>query len=98
MTKKKLVVSTDTIDHVLTEQDLTENPELVEEGLAEGDTIELPIVDDIEDVEEVANVEVRDVEELGSINGAEIVTKIYKEINGKTVTEVTDINGVSYIL
>lgn len=98
MTKKKLVVSTDTIDHVLTEQDLTENPELVDEGLAEGDTIELPIVDELEEVAEVVNVPVVEVEELGSINGAEIVNKTYKEINGKTVTEVTDINGVSYIL
>lgn len=40
--KEESVVAPDhTIEHVVTEQDLTDNPEFIEEGVVAGDTIEI---------------------------------------------------------
>ena len=39
--KEEVVVSDNTIEHVVTEDDLVSNPEFIEEGVVVGDTIEI---------------------------------------------------------
>jgi hypothetical protein len=60
MAKKKKAEEIELIDHVVTQEDLDINPELVLQGVEVGETIQMPVAAEEEEEEEV----VEEVEEV----------------------------------
>lgn len=94
------------IDHVVSEEDLANNPDLADEGVKAGDTIQIPEEPTQADLEQKLNQELgleADIAEAApaeapaakSFKGQSVISDGFREVNGKNYHHIRLADGSS---